>query len=288
MMDLAGTLGATRELRLSQGTLRYHDRGAGPTLVFVHGLLANSVLWRDVVAELAPRFRCIAMDLPLGGHTLPMPDADLTPPGMARLVADALEALGLDDVTLIGNDTGGAICQILIAERPEHIGRLVLTNCDAFEQFFPPLVQPFHTLSARFGEGFTTLMARVLRFRSAQRRFMASVAKRRFDDETLDTYFSAFLSNPLVRRDAARFMASVSNRYTLAAARSFGAFERPVQLVWGENDLFFSAKLAKRLQAAFPHATLHWAPDSRAFVPEDQPRLLARTVVEFAHAGVHA
>ncbi|HEY7094768.1 MAG TPA: alpha/beta hydrolase, partial [Ktedonobacterales bacterium] len=219
----------------------------------------------------------------------PMPqDADLTPPGIARLVADALEALGLEDVTLVGNDTGGAICQILIAERPERIGRLVLTNCDAFEQFFPPLVQPLHTLSARFGEGFTTFLARVLRFRSAQRRFMASVAKRHFDDETLDAYFGAFLSDPLVRRDASRFMASVSNRYTLAAARSFGAFERPVRLVWGENDLFFSAKLARRLQAAFPHATLHWAPDSRAFVPEDQPHLLAREIAEFAHAGIPA
>ena len=287
-MDLARTLGATRELRLSTGTLRYHDRGAGPTLVFVHGLLANSVLWRDVIAELALWFRCIALDLPLGGHALPMPDADLTPPGIARLVADALAALGLDDVTLVGNDTGGAICQLVIAEWPERIGGLVLTNCDAFEQFFPPLVQPFHGLSACFGEGFTTVLARVLRFRAAQRRFMAAVAKRRFDDETLDAYFGTFLRDPRIRRDAARFMASVSNRYSLAAAHAFAAFERPVLLVWGENDVFFSAKLARRLQAAFPHATLHWAPESRAFVPEDQPRLLARTIVEFAHAGVHA
>jgi pimeloyl-ACP methyl ester carboxylesterase len=256
--------------------------------VFVHGLLANSVLWRDVIAELAPRFRCVALDLPLGGHSLPMPDADLTPPGIARLIADALVSLGLNDVTLVGNDTGGAICQILIAERPERIGRLVLTNCDAFEQFFPPLVQPLHTLSARFGARFTTVLARVLRFRSAQRRFMASVARRHFDNETLDAYFGGFLGDALVRRDAARFMASVSNRYTLAAARSFGAFERPVQLVWGEKDLFFSKELAKRLQATFPHATLHWAPESRAFVPEDRPTLLARTIVEFVHAGVHA
>jgi len=287
-MDLAVKLGATRELQLPQGALRYHDRGVGPALVFVHGLLANSVLWRDVIAELAPRFRCIALDLPLGGHTLPMPEADLTPPGVARLLADTLVTLNLDDVTLVGNDTGGAICQILIAERPERVGRLVLTNCDAFEQFFPPLVQPFHTLSARFGDGFTSLLARLLRFRSAQRRFMATVAKHRFDDETLDSYFGPFLNDPLVRHDAARFMGSVSNRYTLAAAHSFRAFERPVQLVWGESDLFFSKELAKRLQAAFPHATLHWAPESRAFVPEDRPRLLARTIVEFAHAGVHA
>jgi pimeloyl-ACP methyl ester carboxylesterase len=217
-----------------------------------------------------------------------MPDADLTSVGVAHLIADALAALDLEDVTLVGNDTGGAICQLLITERPERIARLVLTNCDAFEQFFPPAVRPFQILSARFGEGFTTLLARLLRFRSAQRRFMATVSTRRFDDETLDAYFGAFLRDPGVRRDAARFMANVSNRYTLAAARSFGAFARPVLLVWGENDPFFSAKLARRLQAAFPHATLHWAPESRAFVPEDQPRQLAREIAEFAHAGVPA
>jgi pimeloyl-ACP methyl ester carboxylesterase len=287
-MQLAAMCGVAKRIRLAQGTLRYYERGDGPPLVFVHGLLANSVLWRTVIAELAPRYRCVALDLPLGGHALPMPDADLTPPGIARLIADALEALDLEDVTLVGNDTGGAICQLLIAERPERVARLVLTNCDAFEQFFPPLVQPFKILSARFGEGFTTALARLLRFRSAQRRFMATVSKRRFDDETLDAYFGAFLRDPLIRRDAARFMANVSNRYTLAAARSFGAFARPVLLVWGKNDPFFSAKLATRLQAAFPHATLHWAPESRAFVPEDQPRLLAREIAEFAHAGVPA
>jgi pimeloyl-ACP methyl ester carboxylesterase len=286
-MDLASMLGAAREIRLAQGTLRYYDRGDGPAVLFIHGLLANSVLWREVIANLAPQYRCVALDLPLGGHALPMPDADLTPLGVARLIGDAQAALDLEDVTLVGNDTGGAICQILIAERPERIARLVLTNCDAFEQFFPPLVQPFHTLSARFGGGFTTLLARLLQYRSAQRLFMATVAKRHFDDETLDAYFSSFLRDPLIRSDAARFMASVSNRYTLDAAGSFSSFERPAQIVWGKNDIFFSAKLAKRLQAAFPHATLHWAPESRAFVPEDQPQLLARTIAEFAHAGVH-
>src|SRR5262249_28363206 len=151
-------------------------------------------------------------------------------------IADALVALDLEDVTLVGNDTGGGICQLLITERPERIARLALTNCDAFEQFFPPLAQPLHTLSARFGEGFTTLLARLLRSRSAQRRFMSTVSKRRYDDETLDAYFTSFLRDPLVRRDAARFMASVSNRYTLAAARTFSTFERPVLLVWGTND----------------------------------------------------
>jgi pimeloyl-ACP methyl ester carboxylesterase len=288
-MELASKLGVAHEIRLPQGVLRYYDRGAGPVVVLIHGVLANSVLWRDVIAELATRFRCVALDLPLGGHALPMPqEADLTPVGVAHLISDALAALDLKDVTLVGTDTGGAICQILIAERPEGIARLVLTNCDAFEQFFPPLAQPLHFLSARFGERFTTRLSRLLRSRRAQRVFMASVSRRHFDDATLDAYFAAFLRDPLVRRDAALFMAGVSNRYTLAAACSFSTFEQPVLLIWGKNDMFFSAKLASRLQAAFPHATLHWASDSRAFVPEDQPHLLAREIAEFAHAGILA
>jgi pimeloyl-ACP methyl ester carboxylesterase len=134
-------LGPHKEARLSTGTVRYRERGPadGPALVFVHGLLVNGDLWRKVVPWLERRFRCLLPDLPLGGHALPMPpDADLTPPGVARLIAEFLEALGLPDATLVGNDTGGAFCQLVVTRHPERVGRLVLTNCDAYENFLPP------------------------------------------------------------------------------------------------------------------------------------------------------
>src|SRR5262249_47121802 len=131
-------LGVARELELSQGRLRCFEAGSGSPIVFLHGLLVNANLWRKVVTRLSPDFRCIALDLPLGAHTLPMPDAaDLTPHGLAALVADALEALALEQVTLVGNDTGGALCQIVVTRRPERIGRLVLTSCD-YRDNFPP------------------------------------------------------------------------------------------------------------------------------------------------------
>src|SRR5579862_8034286 len=138
-MTAPATLDPFQHITLPQGTIRYLDHGAGPTLLLVHGLLANTTLWGLLVPRLALHFRCIAPELPLGAHTLPMnPDADLSPLGIAQLLADFLRALDLHDVTLVGNDTGGAICQLVIAHHPQRIIRLVLTNCDAFERFFPP------------------------------------------------------------------------------------------------------------------------------------------------------
>src|SRR5579864_7508036 len=131
-------LGTPRELDLPGGRIRCFRSGRGRPVVLVHGLLVNGNLWRGVVERLAPSFDCVTLDLPLGSHELAMgPDADLTPPALAGLVLDAIEALGLEDVTLAGNDTGGALCQIAVTERPERIGRLVLTSCDYAENFPP-------------------------------------------------------------------------------------------------------------------------------------------------------
>ncbi len=267
---------ASLEVSLPQGTIRYSDQGTGPTLVFVHGLLANHLLWSRVIPPLVSHFRCIAPDLPLGAHSHPFhPDADLSPLGVARLIADFLEALDLQEVTLIGNDTGGALCQLVIAHYPERISRLVLTNCDAFEQFFPPLVSPFHYGARVFGRGFANFLAFLLRARSAQRLFVAALAHRRPEMEELDAFFHPLLHLPGARRDMTRFLQAVSNRYTLEAARCFSGF-----------DPFFSQRLARRLQQAFPDARLHFLSHCRAFVPVDQPEVFAQYIKEFVHAEV--
>jgi pimeloyl-ACP methyl ester carboxylesterase len=130
-------------IELAQGRVHYRDRGQGRAIVFVHGLLVNGLLWRKVTSALEPEFRCIAPDWPLGSHPEPLAaGADASPRGVAHLIADFLEALSLDDVTLVANDTGGAIAQLLITERPERVGRLVLTPCDAYENFLPPAFRP--------------------------------------------------------------------------------------------------------------------------------------------------
>ena len=278
-----------KEVSLPQGLVRYQDHGSGPTLVFLHGLLVNSALWRDVVSLLSGQFRCIAPDLPLGAHWVPLhSDADLSPLGVAQLVADFLEALDLHDVTLVGNDTGGAICQLTIASHPERITRLVLTNCDAFEAFFPPLLSPFHYGAQFFGTHFVDFLLWLFQSRIAQRLLVATVSHRHLDTTTLDTYFTPPHSNAGVRRDLTRFLQAVSNRYTLEAARTFPHFQHPVLIAWGKDDLFFSSSLARRLQQSFPKATLEYISQSRAFVPEDQTAFLYQRIAEFVHEPVHS
>ena len=277
-----------RGIRLGSGVIRYRDEGEGPVLLFVHGILANGTLWREVVPQLSEDFRCIVPDLPLGGHEVPLDlDADLTPRGVARIVADLIEALELRDVTLVGNDTGGAICQVVISEHPERVGGLVLTNCDAYEAFFPMLLRPLQHAARLFGTRFVDLLALVLRARVAQRALLKTVASRRMDEATLDAYIGPLIRDAGVRRDLARFLGGVSNRYTLEAARSFPGFDRPVLIVWGDRDLFFSPRLALRLQHDFPNARLEAVSGSRAFVPEDGPERLARLIGEFSEEVVN-
>ena len=274
--------GAQREVCVDGGVLRYRDVGTGPVLVFVHGILANGTLWREVLARLSGEYRCVVPDLPLGGHSVPMrPEADLSPVGVSRMVAGLMEELGLRDVTLVGNDTGGAICQIVISRHPERVGRLVLTNCDAYEAFFPPLLRPFQYAAGLFGARFVDLLAWVLGARLAQRALFKTVAFRHMDEATLDAYGGRLRQDPGVRRDLARFLREVSGRHTLDAARSFPNFDRPVLIAWGDRDIFFSPRLALRLQHDFSDARLEAVAGSRAFVPEDGPEQLARLIEAF-------
>ena len=279
-----------RTITLSQGVVRYREAGPadGPTLVFIHGLLVNSALWRDVMALLADEYHCIAPDLPLGAHTIPLaPDADVTPRGVAALIAEFLITLNLTNVTLVGNDTGGALSQLVITQHPERIGRLVLTNCDAYEAFFPPLIRPFTWGAAVFGERFASALAWLFHGRPAQRLLLWTVAHRRVDEATLDNYFLPLSRHAGVRRDVTKFMRAVSSRDTLEAAQRFGFFTQPVLLVWGRDDFIFSTRNARRLQRDFPDAQVEFISHARAFVPEDQPTALAERIANFVAATDH-
>ena len=270
------------ELRLDGGVICYREVGTGPALVFVHGILANGTLWRDVIADLSGRFRCIVSDLPLGWHSVAMEaGVDMSPVGVARMVADLMEELDLREGTLVGNDTGGAICQIVISNHPERIGRLVPTNCDAYETFFPVVLRPILYGARIFGTRYVDLFAWTPKRRFAQRALGKMVAASPIDDATLGTDLGSLIQDPSVRRDFARFLGSVSNRYTLEAARSFPDFDRPVLIAWGDREPFFSPRLALRLQHDFPDARLEAVAGSRAFVPEDGPGQLAQLIQKF-------
>ncbi|HEY4017506.1 MAG TPA: alpha/beta hydrolase [Pseudonocardiaceae bacterium] len=284
---LDASLGTTNTVRLPGGEISYRERGSGPPIVFVHGLLVNANLWRKVVPAVADAgFRCIAPDWPLGAHRVPMPaGADLSPPGVAKLIAEFLDALDLDDVTVVANDTGGAITQILMANHPQRLGRIVLTPCDAFEDFFP---QPFTSMPTmvRWLPGAVWLLSRLLRLRSVQQLPMAFglLAKRGIPAEIVESYLRPSHDSRLIRRDTTRFVAGVHNKYTLAAAESLRSFGKPVLLVRAQDDKIFQPRLSDRLAKILPDARLVTVEDSYTFVSEDQPAELARLVVEFAAA----
>jgi pimeloyl-ACP methyl ester carboxylesterase len=271
------------KLLLEQGRLRYHDRGQGPPIVFVHGLLVNANLWRKVVGELAADFRCIALDMPLGAQCDAMPeDADLSPTGLADLVADAIDALDLEDVTLVGNDTGGAICQLVVTRRPDRIGRLVLTNCDAFENFPPKAVQPFMPLLRL--PGFLTVMLQPTRLEAVRKRGlkMMNLVKRPLDrQEAVDSYSLPAVLDGGVRRDAKRALGGMKKGMLVETSESLADFNKPALIAWAPEDGLFPPRYAKRLDEVLPDSRLEWIDDSKTFVSEDQPDRLAELIRSF-------
>ena len=278
-----------QELRLSQGTIRYRELGTGEPVVLVHGLLTNSLLWADVAPILARDFRVIAPDWPLGSQALPLdPGADMRPPALAKLIADFIAALDLDGVTLVGNDTGGALSQLVAVNHPERIARLVLAPCDAYENFLPPMFRPLQ-LAARV-PGSVWLIANSLRPRFAQRLPFAFgwLSKRPLDAEASKSFMQPVLTDRRIRSEVAAILTGIDKRYTLEAAERFGEFEKPVLIAWATDDKFFKRRYAEQLAAAFPDARLELIEDSYTFVSIDQPRRTAELIAEFARVPAGA
>ena len=282
-MSISDQLGERKEVTLPAGTVSYRERGSGEPIVFVHGLLVNGDLWRKVVPELSKDFRCITPDWPLGSHEQPLkPDADVTPLGVARLIADFLAALELDNVTLVGNDTGGGLCQLVVAHHPERVGRLVLTPCDAYENF-PPRMFRFLVYTAHLPGGLYQLM-QPMRFAPMRRTPLAFgwLAKKGIDDEITASWARPVLKNKDARRDVVRFLRALKPALTIEAAEHFGDFKKPVLIAWAKEKAFFPLAHAEELARDFPDARLEIVEDSYAFVPEDQPGRLVELIAAFA------
>jgi pimeloyl-ACP methyl ester carboxylesterase len=265
---------------LEQGTIHYRDEGTGRPLVFVHGLLVDGRLWRDVTPPLTDRYRCIVPDWPLGSHRTALNGgADRSPSGIANLIADFLDALELSDVTIVANDTGGAISQILASERPERLGALVLTNCDCLENFLPPMLRPLQWLA--HAPGAYWLLAQAARSARVRR---SPLGFGMLSHKPLPDQLTAEWLDPLLRRDvradALATLKAIDHRDTLAAAQRLSERPVPTLLAWGSDDLIFPLRFAQRLAAMIPGARLEQIADSRAFVPQDQPARLAELIAD--------
>lgn len=281
----AQELGPARTLELDGGRLNVHVTGEGPAVVFVHGLLVNANLWRGVVSRL-DGFTRVAIDMPLGSHLAPMPERRLTPDDLGALIGEAVQALGLKDVTLVGNDTGGALCQIVASHRPDWLGRLVLTSCDAFDHFPPPLLKPlFATL--RMPGGATAALA-PMRLRAARRLPIAYglLTHHAIADEPSDSYVLPALQDAGVRADLVRVSRGIDPCHTIQAGQRLAAFDRPALIAWSSDDKFFPRADGERLARTIPGARFALVEGARTFSPEDRPGELADLIREFAREPV--
>jgi pimeloyl-ACP methyl ester carboxylesterase len=272
--------GERKEIELAAGRIRYREAGKGRPVVFVHGFLVDGRLWGGVVDRLSGRYRCIAPDWPIAAHQVAMnPDADLSPPGIAALIADFLEALELEDVTIVGNDSGGAMSQVLVTRHPARIGRLVLTNCDTHENFPPGIFKAMPPL-AKLPGGMTVLSA-PFRIGALARAAFKPFARTPIPADMVASWMRPSLSDPGVKHDATKVTAGMNKRYTLEAAERLSESELPLLLAWAPGDKFFPISYAERLEKETPNARLVKIPDASTFVALDQPARLADEIATF-------
>ena len=271
-----------QEAELSAGIIEYEDTGgSGPIVVLLHGLAMDGSLWRHVVRELRVDHRCVVPTLPLGGHRRPMrAHADLSPRGIARLETEFLEALDLREVTLVGNDSG--LFQFAAGEHPERIARLVITSCEAFENFPPGLPGTNLWLAAKLPGG-VSASVQPLRLRALRRLPIAFgwMAKRPIPHEVTDAWLRPLLTQREIRRDLTKYLRAAKKGDMLAAAEGLRSFDRPALVIWAAEDRVMPPEHGRRFAELLPHARLVEIPDSYTLIPEDQPTELARLLREF-------
>lgn len=273
---------------LNTGTIHYENAGPpdGRPVVFIHGYSMGSSLWRPLSERLAARgFSCLAPTWPLGAHTEPMREgAALTMEGIAAIVGELLHALALEDVVLVGNDTGGAIAQLVATSAPERLGALVLTGCDAFEHFPPPILKPF-IAAAKFPPAFHAAL-QPMRTRFGRKRGFGALAHADIDDLVAE-WVEPALTNRRVRTDLRRFTASLNRETTVRVAARLPRFAKPALVAWSADDVFFPREDGQRLAEALPNSRLEVVENARTFSMIDQPDRLAGLIADFAQTAAN-
>jgi pimeloyl-ACP methyl ester carboxylesterase len=269
-----------KEIDLPEGRIRYREAGEGKPVVFVHGYLVDGRLWDGVVDRLSDRCRCIAPDWPIGAQQIAMkPDADLTPYGIAATIDSFLGALDLEDVTIVGNDSGGAMSQVLATRHPQRIGRLVLTNCDTHENFPPGIFKTMPPIAKL--PGGMALLAAPFRIPALARAAFKPFTRTKIPDQLVASWMRPGLNDPAVKRDVKKVTVGMNKRYTLEAAEKLRSSDLPILLTWAPGDKLFPISYAQRLARETPNARIVEIPDANTFVPLDQPQRLADEIATF-------
>jgi pimeloyl-ACP methyl ester carboxylesterase len=279
-------------IELSAGPVEYTDTGGdGPVLVFVHGLMMDASLWEGPIAELSADYRCLAPTLPLGAHRQAMhAGADLSLPAIAGLVAEFLDRLDLRDVTLIGNDTGGALVQLIMADGAARVGRVVLASCDAFDNFPPGLTGKTLVLAGKLPPRAFGLFMQQMRLPAIRRLPIAFGWLTRRGDAATARWMKPVLTQPGIRRDTVRTLrsAGADTGFLVRAAERLPGFERPALVVWASEDRVMPPEHGRRLAELVPQGRLVEVDDSYTLIPLDQPARFAQIIREFARTSAPA
>ncbi|HEY7432994.1 MAG TPA: alpha/beta hydrolase [Streptosporangiaceae bacterium] len=276
------------QIELSAGTIDYRDTGGdGPVVVLLHGLMMDASLWDELIADLSAGHRCVAPTLPLGAHRHPMhPGADLSLPAIARLVAEFLDRLDLRDVTLVGNDTGGALVQLLMCEDAARVGRVVLASCDAFDNFPPGLTGKTLVLTGKLPPWLFGLFMQQMRVRMLRRLPIAFGWLTIRGDAATARWVKPVMAQPEIRRDTVRALRAAAARpgLLLEAAECLSGFTRPALVVWASEDRVMPPEHGRRLCGLLPQGRLAAIDDSYTLIPLDQPARLAQLIRDFSRA----
>jgi len=255
------------------GKISYVEHGSGPVALFVHGVLLNSYLWRHQLAQLGDIRRCIAVDLLAHGGTEIAADQDVSVTANAHMLAQFLNALKIDQVDLVGNDSGGGICQIFAALYPERIRSLVLTNCDTHDNWPPEPFKPFIAMVAAGGlpETLNTMLADKAVYRSPQALGLAYERPEAVADDTIETYLRPFTDSATRMRDIERFVNAFDCRHTVDIEKQLGHVKAPTLIVWGTDDIYFDLKWSHWLEKTIPGTRRRVEFESaRIFFPEER------------------
>lgn len=279
-----------RTVTLAQGAIDYLDQGQGQPMLFVHGLLVDHQIWRPLLSALSPTQRCIMPNWPLGAHAVAMkPDADLSVSGMVQLIADFMAALDLRDVILVGNDSGGALVQMVCARFPQRIARAVLTTCDAYD-VFPPRAF-IHLKWMGHVPCLAWLSYQLMHYMPPLRRLpmaFGALTDRPLDDRLIAQWLQPLRLSASVRHDVRQFLRTLSTRETEQAGEALQTFDKPVMLLWSTRCKHFPRRLPERMQRALRQVELHWIDSQGVFVSLEYPEVVAAHIRRFAAAGMGA
>ena len=268
----------------SSGRINYTDRGTGPVALFVHGVLLNGYLWRYQQEALSDIRRTIAVDLLAHGKTEIGPGQDVSVTANAKMLAEFLDALAIDKVDIVGNDSGGGICQIFCALYSERVRSLTLTNCDTHDNWPPVAFQPFVAMVKAGGlrQTLDAMLSDKAIYRSPDALGPAYEHPEKLSDDTIERYLRPLVATEQRTRDLERFVNAFDNKHTVAIESKLKTLQAPTLIVWGTDDVYFDVKWSQWLSKTIPGTKRRVEFEgARIFFPEERPEDFNKELRDF-------